>query len=41
MVAVASDRPLAGLGVPVLDLDDADAIAEFIIRHQELTSRVA
>jgi molybdopterin-guanine dinucleotide biosynthesis protein B len=41
VVAVASDRPLAGLGVPVLDLDDADAIAEFIIRHQELTSRVA
>ncbi len=41
VVAVASEGPLSGLAVPVLDLDDADAIAEFIIRHQELTSRVA
>jgi len=41
VVAVASDVRPPGLGVPVLDLDDADAVAAFIIRHQQLTSRVA
>jgi molybdopterin-guanine dinucleotide biosynthesis protein B len=41
VVAVASDTAVAGLDVPVLHLDDENAIAEFIIRHQELTSRVA
>jgi molybdopterin-guanine dinucleotide biosynthesis protein B len=41
VVAVASDTAVAGLDVPVLDLDDENAIAEFIIRHQTLTSRVA
>ena len=33
IVAVASDRPLPGLAVPVLDLNDPDAIAEFILGH--------
>jgi len=31
VVAVASDAPLDGLGVPVFDLDDVPAIADFII----------
>lgn len=31
VVAVASDRPLEGLAVPVLDLDDAARIADFIL----------
>ena len=30
-VAVASDRDLSGLGIPVLDLNDAQAIANFIL----------
>ena len=29
--AVASDAPLAGLAVPVFDLDDVPAIADFIL----------
>jgi len=33
IVAVASDRPLPEAGVPVLDLNDAPAIAGFIRRH--------
>lgn len=33
VVAVASDAVLSGLAVPVLDLDDAPAIARFIVRH--------
>lgn len=41
VVAVASDAPLAGLRLPRLDIDDAGAIAEFIIRHQQRASRVA
>jgi len=36
IVAVASDRPVAGLGVPVLALDDVAAIARFIIDHCRL-----
>jgi molybdopterin-guanine dinucleotide biosynthesis protein B len=31
IVAVATDRPLSGLKVPQLDLNDPDAIAEFIL----------
>jgi molybdopterin-guanine dinucleotide biosynthesis protein B len=41
VVAVASDVRPPGLAVPVLGLDDVDAIAQFIMRHQQLTSRVA
>jgi molybdopterin-guanine dinucleotide biosynthesis protein B len=33
VVAVASDRPLGGLGVPVLDVNDTSAIADFIVAH--------
>jgi len=41
VIAVASDAPLPGLGLTRLDIDDAGAIAEFIIRHQRRASRVA
>lgn len=33
VVAVASDQALDGLGVPVLDLNDIPAIADFILGH--------
>ncbi|TBW38771.1 molybdopterin-guanine dinucleotide biosynthesis protein B [Siculibacillus lacustris] len=33
IVAVASDQPLIGVGVPVLDLDDVEAIADFVCRR--------
>lgn len=33
IVAVASDAPVAGLAVPVLALDDAAAITDFILAH--------
>ncbi len=33
VVAVASDAPLDGVGVPVIDLDDVPAIADFIVGH--------
>jgi len=36
IVAVASDTPIAGLPVPRLALDDAGAIADFIIAHCRL-----
>jgi molybdopterin-guanine dinucleotide biosynthesis adapter protein len=36
IVAVASDAPLAGLKLPRLALDDAAAIADFIIAHCRL-----
>ncbi len=36
IVAVASDTPLPGLGIPVLDLNDPQAIAVFILRHTGL-----
>jgi molybdopterin-guanine dinucleotide biosynthesis protein B len=39
IVAVASDAPLAGAPVPVLPLDDAAAIARFIIAHFRLEAR--
>lgn len=34
IVAVASDEPIIGLGVPVLDLDDIAAIADFVATDQ-------
>ena len=40
VVAVASDVPLSGLSVPVLDLNDASAIADFIINHCNLATAV-
>lgn len=36
IVAVASDAPVPGVTVPVLDLDDAAAIADFIVAHCRL-----
>ena len=36
IVAVASDAPLGGLALPVLPLDDAAAIARFILAHFHL-----
>jgi molybdopterin-guanine dinucleotide biosynthesis adapter protein len=33
IVAVASDQPLPAARVPVIDLDDVEGIAEFLIRH--------
>lgn len=41
VVAVASDRPLPDAGRPVLDLDDTEAIADFICRHCGLAERAA
>ena len=39
IVAVASDRPLPGIGLPVLSLDDVEAIADFIVGHCGLAGR--
>ena len=36
IVAVACDTALAGLAVPVLPLDDAAAIARFILAHFQI-----
>jgi molybdopterin-guanine dinucleotide biosynthesis protein B len=36
IVAVASDKKLTGCSVPVLDLNDVDAIANFIVQYCEL-----
>lgn len=36
IVAVASDRPLPDLRIPVLDLNDPGAVAEFILTHTGL-----
>jgi molybdopterin-guanine dinucleotide biosynthesis protein B len=33
IIAVASDVRLGGLAVPVLDLNDADAVAAFVLQH--------
>jgi molybdopterin-guanine dinucleotide biosynthesis protein B len=33
IVAVASDEPLPAARVPVIDLDDVEGIAEFLMRH--------
>ena len=36
IVAVASDMKVTGCSVPVLDLNDVDTIANFIVQHCEL-----
>jgi molybdopterin-guanine dinucleotide biosynthesis protein B len=41
IVAVASDKPLPGIELPVLPLDDIKAIADFVIGHCGLGSRNA
>ncbi len=38
-IAVASDERLAPLAIPVLDLNDTEAIADFVLAKSELTSR--
>lgn len=38
IVAVASDEPLGGLGVPCLDLDRPETIAAFILFHLAATN---
>ncbi len=35
IIAVASDAPLADLAVPVLDLNDVEAIADFVLARAE------
>ncbi len=41
IVAVASDTPLPGVSVPVLDLNDVPGIADFITAHLNLTKALA
>lgn len=33
IVAIASDKPLAGERLPVFDIDDAEAVADFVMLH--------
>lgn len=40
IVAVASETALEGAGVPVIDLDDVGAVADFIIGHLGLEAKV-
>jgi molybdopterin-guanine dinucleotide biosynthesis protein B len=39
VVAVASDEDLPGLPVPRLDLNDVEAIADFIVAHSGFTAK--
>lgn len=39
VIAVASDEPLPGLAVPVLDLDDVPGIAALVLARLELEAR--
>ena len=39
VVAVASDAPIPDLDLPILDLDDIGAIADFIVEHCGLSER--
>ena len=41
IVAVASDVPLRDVALPVLSLDDVEAIADFIVGHCGLAGRAA
>jgi molybdopterin-guanine dinucleotide biosynthesis protein B len=41
MVAVLSDEPLASCPLPVIDIDDVAAVADFIIAHCGLPARTA
>ncbi|HER27410.1 MAG TPA: molybdopterin-guanine dinucleotide biosynthesis protein B [Rhodospirillales bacterium] len=36
IVAISSDQPLAGLGIPLIDLNNPVAIADFIVVHCQL-----
>lgn len=39
VVALASDRPIEGLGIPRFAIDDVSAIADFIVAHVGLAKR--
>lgn len=39
LVAIASDAPLADAPAPLLDLNDAEAVADFVVDHLGLTVR--
>lgn len=39
IVAIASDKPLPGVRLPVFDLDDAAGVADFVLRHCGVTAR--
>ena len=39
IVAVASDADLGDIGRPVIDLDDVDAVADFIVGHCRLKAK--
>ena len=41
IVAVLSDEPLASCPLPVIDIDDVAAVADFIIAHCGLLARAA
>jgi molybdopterin-guanine dinucleotide biosynthesis protein B len=41
IVAIASDTPLPGAGVPCLDLDDVDGIVDVLLRHAAPVDRVS
>jgi molybdopterin-guanine dinucleotide biosynthesis protein B len=41
VVAVLSDEPLAGCPLPVIDIDDVAAVADFIVAHCGLQARAA
>ena len=38
-VAILADVPVSGTGLPVIDLNDIPAIADFIVRHCRLETR--
>ncbi len=39
IVAIAADHPVDGIAIPVFDLDDTGAIADFVERHTGLEER--
>jgi molybdopterin-guanine dinucleotide biosynthesis adapter protein len=41
IVAVLSDEPLAGCRLPVIDIDDIVAVADFMVAHCDLARRAA
>jgi molybdopterin-guanine dinucleotide biosynthesis adapter protein len=41
IVAVASDTPLSGARIPVLDLDDIEGITDILLRHAVPLDRIA
>jgi molybdopterin-guanine dinucleotide biosynthesis protein B len=41
IVAVASDTPLSGVRIPVLDLDDIEGITDILLRHAVPLDRIA